>query len=179
VQAHNFDEFRALLQGVAKIFPRKQLDDDTVQFYWRALRDMPVEILRQCVQNHERYGKRFPVPGELRPATDKTAIVRGDDPSFNAAVEANKSHWDRVVVEQGDMGRLLLADALLGRYCVDSEMDGAIREKVEILRSQVAQILRRADPLDVVGDPRTCGLVRQLFGEAGVRRLEDRAKVAA
>lgn len=175
--SHDFDEFRGLIQGLAKVFPRKQLDDDAIQFYWRALKDQPIEIVRQCVGSWQRYGKRFPVPGDLRPATDKVAVVRGEDAGFQASVEQNKRHWDGVLTEHGDLGRLLLADALLGRYSLDPDV--ASGEKVDALRRQVGQIVRRVAPADILGDARLTGLVRHLFGQAGVERLYERFKEAA
>lgn len=179
MQAHDFDEFRGLVQGVAKIFPRKQLDDDTVQFYWRALKDQPIEIVRQCVANWQRYGKRFPVPGDLRPATEKPAIVKGDDAAFQHALADNLKHWDQVIADEGDMGRLKLADALLGRYYVEDPSGMSIRDKVDFLRNKVAQILRRADAKTVFNEPNVVSMVRQLFGEPGFDRLRDRAKAGA
>lgn len=179
MQQHDFDEFRGLVQGIAKIFPRKPLDDDTVQFYWRALKDQPLEVVRQCVGNWQRYGKRFPMPGDLRPATEKAAIVKGDDAAYNHAVTANQRHWEESVAELGDIARLLLADSLLGRYMIGDPPAAEIRDRVDFLRNKVGEILRRVDARKVVDDPRALSLVRQLFGEPGFDRLRERARSAA
>jgi hypothetical protein len=82
-------------------------------------------------------------------------------------------YWDEV---KGDViGRLRLADAYLARINVG---DWSQRnERREWLKMRVGELIRAAEPKDVVGDPNLVGMVRDLFGEKGVARLK--ARIAA
>ncbi len=72
---------------------------------------------------------------------------------------------------------LRLCDALLARYGISAGPDRTdIPDRVEWLKGVTAEWIKRATPADVIGDPHVRGLVRKLFGEAGVNRLRDRAE---
>jgi hypothetical protein len=88
------------------------------------------------------------------------------------AAQANIKMWE----ERRDViGRLHLADAYLARISVGEYSQRA--ERTDWLKGYIGPLMRQADPKAVLGDPHLTGMVRQLWGEAGVIRLRD--KVAA
>ena len=175
----DFETFRGLLNSLADTFSRKHPDDLQVQAYWTALRDLPLELVQQAARHHTRYGKFYPKPVELRPKDDKPTGGPATDAAFKSAVTQNERHWDGYIAEHGPLGKLVMADALLARYSIAEAMGENTKDRVDFLRGKVAELLRIADPEKVLGDPRTCGMVRSLFGEPGVERLRDRAEAAA
>ena len=87
------------------------------------------------------------------------------------ASQANMRYWDEV--KGTVIGRLRLADAYLARINVgDWHQRG---ERRDWLKMKVGELIRTADPKEVVGDPHLVGMVRDLFGEKGVMRLKERA----
>lgn len=97
MHAPDFDRFRALLDQLAALFSREKPDDVLVQAYWNSLRDLPIEIVEACAKSHQRYGKFFPKPYELRPKDDKP---RQDLPSGEAARNHVRDYWRNGVVHE-------------------------------------------------------------------------------
>lgn len=86
--AAEFGEFETELRRVAKTLPPKtELDDEMMQSYWFALKDQSLAVFKRFVAHHERYGRWFPKPFELRAKEDRTPAVEGgkEDGSFKAA----------------------------------------------------------------------------------------------
>jgi len=69
------------------------------------------------------------------------------------------------------IGRLRYCDAVLARLRVQKDT-----ERVESLKATVAGLLREADPVEVLAEPHIIGMILELFGERGVRRIRDRSK---
>jgi hypothetical protein len=84
MQAAEFAQFEMLIRRMEKIFARKPLDDETMQSYWSALKDQSLAVFRKFVERHEKYGKFFPKPMDLRAKPDKLPEVQGskDDATF-------------------------------------------------------------------------------------------------
>lgn len=84
--ATEFPEFEAIVRRLEKVFAKK-IDDDTIQAYWGALKDLQLGVFRKFAERHERYGKFFPKPSELRAKEDKLPSVSGgkEDTDFKAA----------------------------------------------------------------------------------------------
>lgn len=91
------------------------------------------------------------------------------------ASQAGMKHWDEKVGTV--IGKLHLADAYLARITVGDWQQR--REKTEWLKGQVGPLVREADPAAILGDSGLTGLVRSLWGEAGVTRLRDKVKTCA
>jgi hypothetical protein len=72
----DFGEFESAIRRLEKIFAKK-IDDETMQAYWGALKDQSLLAFRKYVERHERYGKFFPKPSELRPKEEKLPVVSG------------------------------------------------------------------------------------------------------
>ena len=89
------------------------------------------------------------------------------------AVQSCMRQWDERV--KTVIGRLHLCDAYLARISVGEYSQRA--ERTDWLKGYIGPLIRQADPKAIVGDPHLTGMVRQLWGEAGVTRLRD--KVAA
>ena len=97
-------------------------------------------------------------------------LTTSSDISWSA--QANIKMWQE---RQDVIGRLHLADAYLARISVGEYSQRA--ERTDWLKGYIGPLIRQADPKAIVGDPHLTGMVRQLWGEAGVTRLRD--KVAA
>lgn len=72
--ASEFAEFESIVRRLEKIFTKK-LDDETIQAYWGALKDLSLATFRRFAERHEKHGKFFPKPSELRPKEDKLPPV--------------------------------------------------------------------------------------------------------
>jgi hypothetical protein len=98
-------------------------------------------------------------------------VTTSSDISY--ASQAGMKHWDEKIGTV--IGRLHLADAYLARITVGDWQQR--RERTEWLKGQIGPLVRQTDPKEILGDPGLTGLVRSLWGEAGISRLRD--KVAA
>jgi len=168
------DRFRLVMLRLGKIFPRKTVDTETIDYYFQSLKDLPIDTVEQCADAWQRNGQKFPLPGNLRPVDDKPIAVRGN--VLTAIDQENTKHWDQMLAKDPVFTKLLLADALLGRYDVEADQASLdLAERRLWLRDRVAGLVRAAKPAEVLGDYRTLGLVRALFGEPGVNRLRNLA----
>lgn len=81
--ASEFPEFESVVRRLEKVFAKK-IDDDTMQAYWGALKDQQLITFKRFAERHERYGKFFPKPADLRSKEDKLPEVPGgkDDAGF-------------------------------------------------------------------------------------------------
>jgi len=61
----DFAQFEVLIRRMEKIFSKKPLDDETIQSYWRALKDLSLAVFRGYVERHEKYGRFFPKPADF------------------------------------------------------------------------------------------------------------------
>lgn len=98
MHATDRDEFLALLDQLAEVFGKPKLDDVKSQSYWRALRDLPLETIRRAAETHQRFGKFFPKPVELRPRDDKppTEMSPKHEAELRAAIAYNRATWDEL-----------------------------------------------------------------------------------
>jgi len=98
VHASDRDEFLALLDQLAEVFGKPKLDDLKSQSYWRALRDLPLATIRRCAETHQRFGKFFPKPVELRPRDDKPPIEVSPrhEAELRVAITYNRATWDEL-----------------------------------------------------------------------------------
>lgn len=64
-----FAIFETELATLAKLYS-KTLEDDMVQIYWQALRDLPLELVKARLRSYVKRGKFFPKPAEIRPKDD-------------------------------------------------------------------------------------------------------------
>jgi hypothetical protein len=84
--AAEFQQFETAIRRLEKLFSKK-IDDETIQAYWRSLKDLQLPVFVRFVERHEKYGKFFPKPSELRAKEDKLPDVAGgkDDAAFKEA----------------------------------------------------------------------------------------------
>lgn len=90
---------------------------------------------------------------------------------FDSQNERSTARWNKL--EPTALNSLKKCEAILSRYNVTG--DSLNVEKMARLSEVVAGFIRNCDPTDVLGDPNLHVMVRQLFKEAGVRRLKERA----
>lgn len=113
-----------------------------------------------------------PMPGEKPKKTREQ--VAADDARFAADQSRNESGWDKALSDDR-LAKLKIAEALLARYGFRASEHGH-GERIEWLRGRVAELLREAKAGEVLGEPSLLSMVRSLFGERGVYRLQERAK---
>jgi hypothetical protein len=113
--ASEFPQFETVVRRLEKVFSKK-IDDETMQAYWGALKDQHLATFKRFADRHERYGKFFPKPFELRAKEDKLPEVQGgkDDATFREGEERaikrleklrqdNPAEWIKQVAEaKGD-----------------------------------------------------------------------------
>jgi len=57
--------------------PRNRtLDDDLLRDYWDALKDLPLDVVREGFERHRKRGRGFPLPADLRPPVDPEEEAR-------------------------------------------------------------------------------------------------------
>lgn len=81
--AADFPRFEAILRRMEKLYAKK-LDDELIQVYWHALRDLSLMHFERFAERHEKFGKFFPKPTELRPR-DEVASSVSRTPAMDAA----------------------------------------------------------------------------------------------
>jgi hypothetical protein len=156
VHKPDFAEFRALLDRLALILgpgdwkdpqTKTKLDkppDDVVEAYWSALRDLPLEMFRRCVESHLKRGKWFPRPFQLRPkddAGDRLAL------SASAARSSHLAMMESARLEPGRCGHLPgVFEVNRGNWCEFKAADPELAS-IEYLISQWGRLLA-AERLD-------------------------------
>ena len=137
--------------------------DQSIANQWQGLFEIKV--------NKEAYDPH--APKKRTAEQQKTA-----DASFEASLKANEWGWKSAIKTDKTHTELLLAEALLCRY--DLEPESELRdEKLQWLKGAVADRLRIADAARVISCLTLKRLVLRLFSDAGLQRLEQRAKQAA
>lgn len=114
-----FAEFETLLRKHSQVFSKK-LTDEMVRGYWEALKDLSLQTVNRCADNHLRYSKFFPKPMELRPRDDEPKSVK-ENHAFKASVEQNVRNWDERIRKDPIAGRRLLLDAYAARTDIACE----------------------------------------------------------
>lgn len=123
--------------------------------------------------------------GKSQNATKGAAYYEGEsaplppkpDPAWDAAVKASERFWREV--PDTPMKKLKAAVALLALYDRDIDHTPVYAERVGWLKASVGQALRHADPAQVLGEPRVRELVMTWWGDAAIRRLQERARARA
>lgn len=83
--AAEYAQFEAEIRRLEKFFERREsLDDELIAAYWTALKDLPLPVFKRFCERHEKFGKYFPKPADLRAKEDKLPNVEGgkDDGPF-------------------------------------------------------------------------------------------------
>lgn len=114
----DFEPFRTMLDSLAQIFGKPKPDDLKVQTYWRALRDLPIELVQRGVEHHTRYGKFFPKPVELRPRDEKPGSGPASDAALKAAAATAHRAIERALCSEDRLARAKANDAILSRRLV-------------------------------------------------------------
>lgn len=148
----DFAEFREILNGLARMFsPLKPLPDDLlVQRYWVALRNLSIETIKRCAERHERYGRFFPKPIELRPKEDrKSEETPAQQVQFETAIAENRRNWDKRFADDPQLARIELGLAKAARIEVLSHESTpqhaeAYRETVDLMRQRDELLHERA-----------------------------------
>jgi hypothetical protein len=100
-----------------------------------------------------------------QPSVGKSSPQDKLDDRSAYAIKSCAEHWATAVTEN-PLNRLRLLDAKLARPGAD----------VESIKARAGELIRELGAEAVLTDPDCVCLVRQLFGEPGVKRLRDRVK---
>lgn len=112
------------------------------------------------------------------PKVRTKAQQAADDANWQYMDRQSEKHWSAIAIDP--LGKLLMCEALLARYDAEQDQSSiALSEKRSWLKERVADFLRVADAGAVLADLRLIRLVRRLFNEAGIRRLELRTQKEA
>lgn len=95
--------FKDAMDRLGVVFS-KEISDHQRAAYWDALKDLDIRVVRDLAQKHERFGKFFPKPVELRPKGDKVPVDSSGDASNQEA--------DRRAIEGLEELRRLMGDAV-------------------------------------------------------------------
>lgn len=110
----DFEGFQATLKKLSEVFSKK-ITDETVQAYWRALKDQTLPTIQRLADSHTRYSKFFPKPFELRPKEDRSHSDPKADTGFQQALERNRQHWEEELRLYPAAARWRLLDATAAR----------------------------------------------------------------
>ena len=117
--------------------------------------------------------KSKPAPGE-KPKKTREQIA-ADDANWQYMVKAAEKGAS--ITAADPIGELRMLDAVLGRLTFQQD-DPSYAERLERLKSVIAEKIAAADPAKVLGDPHVRGMVLQLWNDRGVRRLQARCENA-
>lgn len=92
----DFPAFEAEIRRLEKIFG-KALDDEGIQIYWGALKDQSLAQFKRFVVSHEKGGKFFPKPFELRAKEERAGVVR--DAAADASFKSGEARCIRNLEE--------------------------------------------------------------------------------
>jgi hypothetical protein len=143
---------------------QSKIIDQSISNQWQGL----FELKQPSKQPYDPHAEKKRTPEQQKAA----------DAAFESALKSNEWGWKQTIKEQPVIGELLREEAILCR--IELEPEGAMRdEKVQRLKENVGNLLRAADPSKVLNNLTLRRLVLKLFNDAGLRRLEQRAKEAA
>lgn len=81
-------DFNGVLNRLALTFGR-DLDAQTGDVYFEALRDLALSTVKLCADTHARHGRFFPKPFELRPKDAKAPVITDDKPYRDGIARAD------------------------------------------------------------------------------------------
>jgi hypothetical protein len=113
--------------------------------------------------------KSKPAPGE-KPKKTREQIA-ADDANWQYTVKAAEKGAS--ITAADPIGELRMLDAVLGRLTFQQD-DPSYAERLERLKSVIAEKIAAADPAKVLGDPHVRGMVLQLWNDRGIQRLKAR-----
>ena len=151
--------------------PVKSVSEDALRIKLEKMGSVEVQL--ECVNRSISNGWQGIFPPDTvkrafqQPTAKTPKQVEFDESQFAAQNERAASHWES---STDPLAKLLLCEALLGRYTVTGQTGDT--EKMESLREVTAKHIRAAKPSEVLGNPHLSGLVRFLFSEKGIRRLQ-------
>lgn len=175
-----WDQWKAYRSAIKK--PIKPVSEDAMKLKLSRMGDAETQqkIVDQSISNQWQglFELKAPAKQPFDPHAPKTRTVeqqKAADAVFEHAVRENEKTWRELSAQNVLIGELMLAEALMSRYDLQRE-DVFYEERVRRLRDSVADRLRQADAAEVLKNLTILRLVRRLFNEAGVIRLENRAK---
>ncbi len=173
--ASEFGDFEALMRQFEKIFGKK-IDDETMQVYWRALKDLPFGLVRAKAEIYLKRAKFFPKPAELRPK-DSAVVAEPDERSrrdFDKATERNISFWDEEFRIDPVGTKWKLLDAYVARISVTEHPSTVFyEEKMAFARDACRRLLAITGLQYVAGNTHLQHTVSRLMGASMFKQAVD------
>lgn len=171
MNAGDFAAFEALVRKLEKLYG-KSCDDELVQAYWNALRDVPLAVVIRRVEEHIKRAKFFPKPTELRPK--ESAPVEYDDKvrrEFDSSVAKNVANWEERMRENPLATKWMLLQAYAARLDVQEDRSSVIyAEKMQFAREVCGRLLRESGDAYVGAEMNRWRTVNELLGPQAMER---------
>lgn len=178
--ASDFPEFEALIRQLEKLYS-KTIDDETMQAYWSALRELPMAVVRRKVDEHIKRAKFFPKPAELRPKDSAPQIDHDEKSrrSFDAAVAKNVANWEGRLREDPLHTKWLLLEAYVARINVTEEPDSVeYHERISFARHAAEKLIAESGWAYAGSDTRLAFAVSLALGAQAYKRAIDESHAA-
>jgi hypothetical protein len=154
----------------------KPCTDELVESWWKALRYARFDDVEGRIDTFLEKATdttKFPRPAQFRPPETSTGGT-SDDPYTAKMINQSTREWDERLASADKLAKLHMAEALLARYSLDDNPT-TFEERMTWLKERVAATIRDTPAPLILKDHRASLFVLQLFGKAGIKRLEQRA----
>lgn len=128
--ASDYGEFQGVLRQLSSVFPR-EIDDGLIETYWRALKDVPLLVLRARAEACIRSGKFFPKPRELREEREPAPPVRNTytpPPVTDGWTALMNRVMLRVLMAHAQRGEPVASDALRAMRAYKARIAAQMRD---------------------------------------------------
>jgi hypothetical protein len=173
--AAEFDRFVELVRKLEKLYG-KTIDDETMQMYWGALKELPFATIERKINDHIKRAKFFPKPVELRPKEEASGFEQSEKSrrEFEQAVERNKAFWDEELRADPIGTKWKLLDAYLARISVQEQPSSIIYAERFKFAQEVCRELVRITGLEyVAGNTHLMHTVSRLLGGQALKQCVD------
>lgn len=164
-----WERYKAFRKAIKK--PIKEVSEAAAKLKLQRFGDDQAAVVDQSIANgwqglfelkKKKTGEK-PVKTDVQVAKDNEAFTRQQDYAIKG--------WE--LREPDPLGKLRLCEALLARYTIEPDADTP--ERIDWLKQVVSMHIRACDPKDIWNEPHVLGMIRHLFGDAGYRRIRERA----
>ena len=164
-----WERYKAFRKAIKK--PIKEISEPAAKLKLQKFGDDQAAVVDQSIANgwqglfdlkKKKTGEK-PVKTDVQVAKDNEAFIRQQDYAIKG--------WE--LREPDPLGKLRLCEALLARYTIEPDADTP--ERIDWLKQVVSMHIRACDPKDIWNEPHVLGMIRHLFGDAGYRRIRERA----
>lgn len=138
----DYGAFSDLLNTLGIVFD-KQITDELRKLYWESLKDVPFPYISRAAMGHQKHGKFFPKPKELRPADERPAKLESEaEHNRNDAKDREcAAAWDAYLKRDPEEARLRLKIARAFRIMASTHPSNPIYAEAKREDWQAQQLL--------------------------------------